>query len=157
MKKLLFFIFFVSIYGANIGFMNHADMHTILTTNPKELPHKVKWLKNAKHIFRLAKKNNKLIMVDISKTGCPPCQYLYDIVYQDSQIAAFINDNFIPAFYMVDKEKVPFAFAKYFNEVAPSILFITPDGKIFYKIIGARDKNTFFKLLKQVIKKYNNR
>jgi uncharacterized protein YyaL (SSP411 family) len=156
MKKLFFLLFFVLLYAADVGFINHADMRTILTTDAAKLPHKIKWMKNEKEIFIKARKNNRLIMVDISKTGCPPCQYLYDIVYQDPKIAAFINKNFIPAFYMVDKEKVPFVFAEYFSEVAPSILFIKPDGKLYYRIIGARDKNTFLKLLKTVIKKYNN-
>jgi uncharacterized protein YyaL (SSP411 family) len=115
---------------------------------------KVHWIQNFKTAQHIAKQKHKLIMIDLSLSDCPPCQYIAKILYNNSKIANYINQNFIPVFYLIDKQKVPFLVGQYFTGTVPTLMFITYDDKLYYKIIGAREPKVFMQILKTITKDY---
>ena len=112
---------------------------------------KINWAINYDSAINLAKLQNKLIMIDISKSNCPPCKYLATKVYTDDKVASYINSNFIPLFYLVDEDNLPIIIQNYFTGTTPTIMFLKPNGNMVYSMIGARPPEVFLKILKGII------
>jgi uncharacterized protein YyaL (SSP411 family) len=115
---------------------------------------KVNWALSYDLAKQIAKKEHKLIMVDIALTNCPPCRYLAQNVYTNDKVANYINKHFVPVFYLADKDNIPIDVQNYFTGSTPTILFIKPNGELFYSFIGARPPQTFLKILEDVNNKY---
>jgi uncharacterized protein YyaL (SSP411 family) len=115
---------------------------------------KVNWAMSYELAKNLAQKEHKLIMVDVALSHCPPCKYLATHVYTNDKVANYINKNFIPVFYLADKDNIPVEVQNYFTGSTPTILFIKPNGELFYSFIGARPPQTFLKILEEVNQKY---
>ena len=109
---------------------------------------KINWAMSYDSAVSLAKSQNKLIMIDISRTECPPCEYLATKVYTDDEVANYVNKNFISLLYLADKDNLPIIVENYFTGTTPTILFLEPDGKLGYRIIGARTPKVFLNILK---------
>ncbi len=115
---------------------------------------KVQWAMNYSLAKNLAQRENKLIMVDVALSNCPPCKYLATQVYTNDEVANYINKNFVPVFYLADRDNLPVEVRNYFTGSTPTILFIKPNGELFYSFIGARPPKTFLKILKDVNYRY---
>ena len=114
----------------------------------------IHWMKDYKKAFELAKKEHKLLFVDISVHHCPPCWYLANIVYKYPPVIEYINKHFIPIFYYADTDRVPIAFSPYFTGAAPNVLLITPNDKLYYRILGSRPAKIFLQTIKNINEKY---
>ncbi len=115
---------------------------------------KVNWAMSYDLAKQLAKKENKLIMVDVALSHCPPCKYLATKVYTNDEVANYINKHFVPVFYLADKDNLPVDVQTYFTGSTPTIMFIKPNGELFYRFIGARPPKTFLQVLKDVNNRY---
>ena len=115
---------------------------------------KVNWSISYNTAKSIAKKEHKLIMVDVSLSHCPPCRYLAQHVYTDDKVANYINSHFVPVFYLADKDNLPPEVQNYFPGSTPTILFIKPNGELFSAIYGARPPQIFLKGLEEIEKKY---
>ncbi len=114
----------------------------------------IHWMKDYKKAFEMAKKEHKLLFVDISVHHCPPCWYLANIVYKYPPVIKYINKHFIPIFYYADTDRVPISFSPYFTGAAPNVLLITPDDKLYYRILGSRPAKIFLQTIKNINEKY---
>ncbi len=114
----------------------------------------IHWVKDYKKAFETAKKEHKLLFVDISVHHCPPCWYLANIVYKYPPVIEYINKHFVPMFYFADTDRVPIAFSPYFTGAAPNVLLITPGDKLYYRIFGSRPAKIFLKTLQNINQKY---
>jgi uncharacterized protein YyaL (SSP411 family) len=115
---------------------------------------KVNWAISYDLAKQLAKKEHKLIMVDVALSHCPPCKYLATKVYTNDEVANYINEHFVPVFYLADKDNLPVDVQTYFTGSTPTIMFIKPNGELFYRFIGARPPKTFLQILKDVNNRY---
>jgi uncharacterized protein YyaL (SSP411 family) len=115
---------------------------------------KVNWAMSFDVARNVAKSSNKLIMVDIALTTCPPCKYLAQKVYTNDEVSKFINENFVAVFYLADQDTLPVIVQNYFTGSTPTILFLKPNGELVYSMIGARPPKIFLNILKQVQAKY---
>lgn len=115
---------------------------------------KVNWAMSYDLAKQLAKKEHKLIMVDVALSHCPPCRYLAQNVYTNDEVANYINKNFVPVFYLADRDNIPLEVQNYFTGSTPTIMFIKPNGELFYRFIGARPPKMFLAILKDVNKQY---
>ena len=115
---------------------------------------KVNWAMSYDLAKQLAKKEHKLIMVDVALSHCPPCRYLAENVYTNDEVANYINKNFVPVFYLADRDNIPLEVQNYFTGSTPTIMFIKPNGELFYRFIGARPPKMFLAILKDVNKQY---
>ena len=115
---------------------------------------KVNWSISYQAAKNIAKKEHKLVMVDIALTNCPPCRYLASRVYTNDKVASYINKNFVPVFYLADKDSIPLEIQNYFQGSTPTIMFIKPDGQLFTYFIGAREPEDFLAILQKVKSKY---
>ena len=111
---------------------------------------KVNWAMSYEMAKSVAQKEHKLVMVDLALTNCPPCRYLATKVYTNSEVAKYINKNFVPMFYLVDQDSVPVEVESYFTGSTPTLLFIKPSGELCYRHIGALPPKAFKNMLEQV-------
>ena len=115
---------------------------------------KVNWSISYQSAKSIAAEEHKLVMVDISLSHCPPCRYLATHVYTNSEVANYINKNFVPVFYLADKDSIPTEVQNYFTGSTPTILFIEPNGKLFTYFVGSRKPANFLLILKTIKDKY---
>ena len=135
MKKLLFFL--IAVFAFAIDWSG-----------------KINWALSYDMAKNIAAKEHKLVMVDIALTHCPPCRYLAENVYSNEEVANYINKNFIPVFYLADKDSIPLEVQTYFTGSTPTILFIKPNGELFYRFLGARPPKIFLQILKEINDRY---
>lgn len=101
-------------------------------TNP------VDWYPWGDDAFSLARKNNKPILLSIGYLTCHWCNVMEEESFSDPQVAALINDVFVPI--KVDREERPDIDQIYMKAcylLSPSCgwpltIFLTPAGKPFY-------------------------
>lgn len=100
----------------------------------------------------LAKKENKLIFLDIYATWCAPCKKLKKSTFSRKEVGQFYNANFINV--SIDGEKGEGAILanKYKITGYPSLLFIDATGKVVVASGGYLDSEKFIILGESVLK-----
>ena len=90
-----------------------------------------------------AKKQNKLIFIDIYTTWCGPCKMMSAKVFTDSKVGEKFNASFIN--YKIDAEKGEgIELAKTFAITAyPTYLFVNAGGELVYRALGAMPAEKF--------------
>jgi uncharacterized protein YyaL (SSP411 family) len=100
---------------------------------------KVQWREWGEAAFAEAKSQNKPVLLGISAVWCHWCHVMdrgipgdpiHTGVYNNPQIAEFINDHFIPI--RVDNDQRPDVNARYNMGGWPTTCFLTPDGDLIY-------------------------
>ncbi|HRP89889.1 MAG TPA: thioredoxin domain-containing protein [Edaphocola sp.] len=94
-------------------------------------------------VLTKAKKENKLVFVDVYTTWCGPCKMMAAQLFPAKEAGDLYNKNFIN--YKIDAEKgegIEIA-AKYKVEGYPTNLFLDADGKVLYRVMGAGDLKWF--------------
>ncbi len=81
----------------------------------------------------LAKKQNKLILMDIYAKWCHWCNVIENTTYRDEKVIQLINKYYIPV--RVDAEKRPDINKNYNQGGLPSTVILTPDRKIIFGAI----------------------
>lgn len=100
---------------------------------------RVQWREWSDEAFAEAKAQDKPILLGISAVWCHWCHVMdrgipgdpiHTGVYSDPQIAAYINEHFIPI--RVDNDQRPDINARYNMGGWPTTCFLTPDGEVIY-------------------------
>lgn len=94
-------------------------------------------------ILNEAKKQNKLIFIDIYTTWCGPCKMMSAKVFTENSVGEKFNESFIN--YKIDAEKgegvelaKTYAIAAY-----PTYLFVNGGGELVYRAMGAMPAEKF--------------
>jgi len=88
-------------------------------------------------VQKIAKKENKLIFIDLFTVWCGPCKLMTKNVFPLEEVGKFYNANFIN--FTIDAEKGDgIRIAKQYKVNSfPTYLFVDGDGKLFYRSMGA--------------------
>jgi thioredoxin-related protein len=90
-----------------------------------------------------AAKEKKAIFLDAYTSWCGPCKKLAKEVFTRNEVADYYNANFINASFDMEKGEGPQLVKQYSIHAYPTLLFITAEGKIISKKLGAVDSKTF--------------
>ncbi|SHL53415.1 thioredoxin family protein [Chryseobacterium polytrichastri] len=91
---------------------------------------------------KIAKKENKLIFIDIYTTWCGPCKLMQKNTFPDPKVGDIFNKNFVNL--AIDAEKEGVALAKEFKIVNfPSFLFLDSEGKLVQYDFGYYNAEQF--------------
>ena len=110
--------------------------------------HKGKW----NEALALAKKENKLIFLDIYATWCGPCKKLKKNTFSDERVGEFYNSNFINVALDGEQAEGLMLANKYHLMGYPSLLFIDSDGNVVVQSGGYQNSNEFIALGKSILK-----
>jgi tetratricopeptide (TPR) repeat protein len=112
-------------------------------------PELVPWIQDGDYASLLAraKKQKKLVFLDVYATWCGPCKQMDKFTYTDSTVAAVASKYYVSR--KVDGEKGEgIGIAKRFNVNAyPTLLILDGDGKEQNRAVGFRAAKQFTKML----------
>ena len=99
-----------------------------------------------------AKKQNKLVFVDMYTTWCLPCKMMDENVFTDRNLGKFMGDNFLS--YKVDAEKgtgPDLAFV-YNVKVYPTLLFLDANGRVLQRQEGSATQSELRSMGEQALR-----
>ncbi len=67
----------------------------------------IQWAKSYEQALAQAAKEKKNVMVMLSKEGCPACEYMEGVVFEESAIQDSVNAKFVSVHIDVQKDKIP--------------------------------------------------
>lgn len=96
---------------------------------------------------QLARKENKIIMIEAVRTGCHYCAQMQQDVFSDSATVSFIQQRFIPVRIDLDHQVLPLKV----NVVAtPTFFFINKEGKLLKTVQGRWSRDDFKMILEDI-------
>jgi thioredoxin-related protein len=99
-----------------------------------------------KKAMKQAKKENKLIFIDVYTSWCGPCKAMAKNVFTDAKVGKFYNKHFVCL--KVDAEKIEGMDIRkdYDVEGFPTLLYLDEKAKVIKKEIGGKSINDFMAL-----------
>ncbi len=164
-RLLLFFIviLFIGCKPKSDKTDDHPYTNALINeTSPYLLQHAhnpVNWVPWSENALEEAKEQDKLIVVSIGYSSCHWCHVMEDESFEDAEVAALMNDNFINI--KVDREERPDVDQVYMTAVQlmtgsggwPLNVILLPNGKPLYG--GTyHTKSQWMKVLSEINKKY---
>ncbi|MFA6136971.1 MAG: thioredoxin family protein [Sulfurimonas sp.] len=106
----------------------------------------IEWMK-LKDATTKAKAENKIVMVILSKEGCPACEFMDDRVLKDEKVLAEMGNRFIGVHLDIRNDFIPedLTFIG-----APTIHFIDAHGIKIDRIDGALNVKNFIEAIKEI-------
>ncbi|MDF1878884.1 thioredoxin fold domain-containing protein [Sulfurimonas sp. SAG-AH-194-C20] len=92
---------------------------------------------------------NKIVMVMLSREGCPGCEYMKTVVFEDATVSKLLKKNFISVELDVSTDFVP-QNLEYF--ATPTFYFLDAHEKILKRVNGGEKAKDFLKTLKALKK-----
>ncbi|MDN3656676.1 thioredoxin family protein [Ferruginibacter paludis] len=102
--------------------------------------------------LQLAKKENKLIFLDIYATWCGPCKRLKEYTFSNKEVANFYNANFINITLDGEQDEGAALASRYGLTGYPSLLFIYAKGNLIQLTSGYMDPAQLLQTGKSVSK-----
>ena len=98
----------------------------------------INWFIWSEEAFEQAKKEDKLILIDVGASWCHWCHVMDENTYSNKEVSEIINENFIAI--KIDRDELPDVDRKLQEAVSlitgnsgwPLTVFMTPDKKVFY-------------------------
>ena len=127
MKNIIFAVAGVIVIAVVYAFNNPK---VDFTTDPKDgiQFHKEKW----NDILALAKKENKLVFLDVYASWCGYCKRLKKNTFSDIEVGKFYNQNFIDVSLDAEQGEGIDIAHKYNISGFPALLYLNGDGEIVY-------------------------
>jgi thiol:disulfide interchange protein len=100
----------------------------------------------------LAKKENKLVFLDISASWCGPCKKLKANTFTDAEVGKYYNSTFINVELDGEKGEGINLARKYGVRGYPTLLFINPNGEIVQGTAGYHNAKQFLELGQSITK-----
>ncbi|GEM_PF-255096 len=94
-----------------------------------------------------AEDDGKIVMVMLSQEGCDACWYMDEVVFEDENVAAEIEMDFIPVHFDIKKDTIP----KQFTYIGtPTFYFLTAQGDKIERLNGAANVKDFTDYIRDV-------
>lgn len=105
----------------------------------------------------LAKKENKMIYLDIGANWCGPCRMIKNKTYPDPKVGKYFNFRFINV--MKDGERGEgYELAKHYKVRSyPTLLFLTPDGEVVKASRGFKNPEELLKFAEASYQKFKDK
>lgn len=109
----------------------------------------IRYLEYSQRTFDLAKRENKPVFMVISAVWCFWCKTYDEQTLEISEVASFMNRNFINVF--VDLDRRQDLQHKYVTKGIPTSVIFTPDGRRYLSFSGILDPRQFLAGMSQVL------
>lgn len=133
-KRMLFVVLFSISFL--LAFGNNTEVNFIKTDSFEEVQEE-------------AKIQNRPIFVDFHAAWCAPCKKVDKEVFNNSEVATFMNENFVNYKVNIEKGNGPLVALIYEIEVLPSVVIVQPDGEIILKKSAYMGSDSFLNWAKE--------
>ncbi|SFT43534.1 hypothetical protein SAMN05216474_0551 [Lishizhenia tianjinensis] len=110
----------------------------------------IQWRKMSGEIFKEAKAENKMVLLNLEANWCHWCHVMHDSTYSNPEVVAYINAHFIPV--SADQDASPELSIRYKEYGWPATIFLNADGEDIVKRAGYIAPQWFLKLMKAIVK-----
>ncbi len=119
----------------------------LLTLTTSLLMAELNWVNSYDAALETAKKEGKMVMVMLSSEGCPACEYMKDIVFDDDNVIEELHMAFVPVHIDIHAQMVPSGLG-YIG--TPTFHFLTAEGKKIDRIDGGANVVDFTTKMREV-------
>lgn len=106
----------------------------------------IEWLKYD-DAFAKAKAENKTVMIMLSKEGCPACEYMKDVVFENDDVLDEFNKDYIGVHLDIHNDYVS-------DELSyigtPTFHFLNKSGRKLDRIDGGANSKEFMEKMREV-------
>lgn len=106
---------------------------------------------NWQQALDLAKKENKVVFLDIYATWCGPCKQLKKYTFTEKSAGDFFNANFVNMALDGEQEEGAALAQKFEIAAYPTLMFVTPEGELITKSPGFRTAPDLINLGQQIL------
>ncbi|MCK9373208.1 MAG: thioredoxin family protein [Sulfuricurvum sp.] len=107
----------------------------------------LKWAPSYDAALAQAKKEKKYVMVMLSREGCPACEYMEDIVFEEKAVSLAIEKRFVPVHIDIHNDPLPDGLG-YIG--TPTFHFIDAKEKKLGRHDGGANIPTFMGILRNI-------
>jgi len=100
----------------------------------------LEWAKSFGAAKEQAAKEKKMVMVMLSREGCPACEYMRDIVFDTDTLVEELQASFVPVYIDIHNDFVPSGLG-YIG--TPTFHFLTAEGNKRGRLDGAANVPDF--------------
>lgn len=97
--------------------------------------------------IELAEKNNKIVMVLLSREGCSACEYMKDVALKNKDVSEYIQKHFIAVEVDIQQDFIPEGLS-YFG--TPTFHFLDKNEKKLDRINGGKNSKSFMEYIQKV-------
>ncbi|MBX2900514.1 MAG: thioredoxin family protein [Cyclobacteriaceae bacterium] len=97
-----------------------------------------------------AKKENKVVFVDVYATWCGPCTLLKRTTFTDKELSEYFNTHFINIAVDGETSEGKKVMDSYQVRSYPTLLFLNPDGSVREAVIGYHTASQLLKAAKRI-------
>ncbi|MEA3371237.1 MAG: thioredoxin family protein [Campylobacterota bacterium] len=108
----------------------------------------INWVEDVDDAYEIALKENKTVMVMLSRKDCPACEYMEGIVFENKNFMSFFDKNFIAVHVDIHEDFVPEGL-EYF--ATPTFYFLDSNEKVLHKIVGGQNYKDFREELELIL------
>lgn len=101
-------------------------------------------------VLKRAQAQNKPIFVDAFATWCGPCKMMDRDVFPDETVSAYFDEHFVSFKIDMESQEGEVFGKTYPVQAYPTLLFITPEGKLIKSNVGAIDAGKLLDIGKYV-------
>lgn len=141
MKSIIYFAFTAIVSVAVYAFANPKVDFKADTKEGIQF-HKGTW----EEALQLAKKENKLIFLDIYATWCVPCKKMKANTFSNTEVGKVYNQNFVNVAFDGEQGDGAKLMQKYNLRSFPSLLFIDGNGKVVGQTGGYHNPSELLEL-----------
>ncbi len=116
-------------------------------------PNPIAWQSFAAAAFETAKRENKIVMVDVGIEGCTACNYMLRHTYRDAEVIRRVTAAFVPV--AVDADSRPDLGERWEPWGWPATIFLSPEGQQLYAIQGSETPQSLSHILDDIVAKKN--
>ncbi len=113
--------------------------------------HPIAWRAWDASAFEDAKREDKLVLVDVGIEGCTACRWMYEETYRDPAIAERVRAGFVAI--AIDADVQPDLGARFEEWGWPATIVMSPAGERVLALRGSRSPEAFAAILDDIAKK----
>jgi len=123
----------------------------LLVSRPADSISKVPWLTDLQVGLAQAKQNNQLVLIDFYADWCSPCRRMDEEVFTRDDVADALSD-WVPV--KINTSKQPDISDRYYIEVLPTFIILSPQGKALKTTEGSMSAGEFIRFIESANKAY---
>ncbi|GMV36626.1 MAG: hypothetical protein AMXMBFR61_11340 [Fimbriimonadales bacterium] len=112
-------------------------------------PTEVKWITKLDEGLKLAKSQNKPVLVDFAAEWCGPCQRMLKGTYKDPSVVKK-SASFVMVLIDIDQQQD--LARKHKVEAVPTLLFLHPDGTQISRAVGYKDAKQLTEMMDSALR-----